>query len=589
MRIRYAVLVMTLAGCAAPSPPEPSRDYSRDVEVLADEAWQRLLAGSPFLQVRTGQLLRELPDLTPGQAKADADFARSMLERIDAIPAESVSGEDALTLALLSWDAESTIEAEPYYWLRFPVTPYRTGFNLSLLHQAIPVYPFDGPDKTESYLTLLAEYADQLEQMRVHLEGQMERGIYLPAPALPGILETFRAYRADAGALRVSAERLEALTDEDRESFITAVDEAVSGRVEPAFDALLGVLESDEYREQAPDRVGLAQYPAGEAYYRHLVRYHTTLEVTPEELHELGKRRVAELSEKMAAIRDELGFRGTQDEFHTELRRDPAFLAKTPEDVETRFLDYIGRIEPLIPEYFTTTPKAPYGVQRLDAAAEGSMTFGYYQPPTPDEAAGLYRYNGSRLEERPLVFAGPLIYHELVPGHHFHLALQSENEELPLFRRNYIDAGAFNEGWGNYGALLASEMGLLDDPYDRYGWAIFDMFISARLVVDTGMNLLGWSLEEGRDYMREHTFQSETEIATETLRYSTDLHGQALAYKTGLEKLVELRERMRQKAGESFDIRDFHEAVLGSGALPLSVLEQHVEEYFEALGDRARP
>lgn len=209
------------------------------------------------------------------------------------------------------------------------------------------------------------------------------------------------------------------------------------------------------------------------------------------------------------------------------------------------------------------------------------MTFGYYQPPTPDEPVGRYYYNGSKLDQRPQIWAGPLIYHELIPGHHFHIALQSENEELPSYRREYLSASAFNEGWGNYGALLAREMGLLDDPYDRYGAALFDVFISARLVLDTGMNLLGWPLEEARAYMREHTFQSETEIATETLRYSTDLFGQALAYKGGLEKLVELRETVRGRAGGSFDIRDFHDAVLGSGAMPLTILERHVRWHFD--------
>ncbi len=209
------------------------------------------------------------------------------------------------------------------------------------------------------------------------------------------------------------------------------------------------------------------------------------------------------------------------------------------------------------------------------------MTFGYYQQPTPEEPRGLYRYNGSKLDQRPLVTAGPLIYHELVPGHHFHIALQNENESLPPYRRENIAYGAFNEGWGNYGAKLATEMGLLDEPYDRYGWAVFDMFISARLVLDTGMNLLGWSLEEGRDFMRTHTFSSETEIASETLRYSTDMPGQALAYKAGLEKLLELRQRARALAGDDFDIRAFHAAVLGPGALPMQVLERHIEWSFD--------
>ena len=568
---------LALAGCSPSS--GPAGDPAAQVAALADEAWERVLDRSTFLQLKHGLLVRELPDWTEEQAAADVAFARGMLERIEAVPAEDLADADRLTLEMLRWDAERAIEGEPYYWLFSPVTPYIAGSSLNFVHQAFAAHPFDDPaEHTANYTNLLGEYADLLEQMRAKLEGQDKRGILIPRPALPGIVGMFRSYRSAARSLlSVAPERLAALSPEDSETFAAAVDQAISERLEPAFDALLAVLESEDYQGRAPQAVGMAQYPGGEDYYRYLVRLHTTMDVTPEELHELGQRRVEELSAEMAAIREELGFTGSQAAFHDQLRNDPRFLARTPEDVEARFNDYIGRIEPRIHELFARMPRAPYGVKRLDPAAEGSMTFGYYQPPTPDEPTGLYRYNGSQLDQRSLIFAGPLIYHELVPGHHFHIALQNENEEMPMYRREYFGASAFNEGWGNYGALLAREIGLLDDAYDRYGWAIFDMFISVRLVVDTGMNLLGWSLEEGRDYMRRHTFQSETEIATESLRYSTDLHGQALAYKAGLEKLLELRARARERAGDAFDIREFHEAVLGGGAMPLSVLEQHLE------------
>lgn len=582
-----ALVAAGLAACAAPNSGEKrAMDPAAAVAALAEEAWQEQLRQSVYLQVKQGLLVRELPDLTPEQAAADLRFARSLLDRIAAIPSGELAPQDALTLAVLRFDAEGTVAAEPYYWLRFPVTPYVAGWSLNFAHQAMASHPFDEPDEhTENYLGLLGEYADALDQMQAHLEGQGERGIYLPRPALPGIAGLFRSFREGVRArMTVSPERLAALSEEGHERFAGQVEETIGGRVLPAFDALLAVLESDAYRSAASEDVGLARYPDGEAYYRHLVRRHTTMDVTPEELHELGERRVAELQAEMEAIRAEVGFRGTQAEFHDALRRDPRFLARTPEEVEARFREYIARIEPLVPRLFSRTPQAPYGVRRLDPAAEATMTFGYYNPPTPAEPKGIYYYNGSRLGERSLVFAGPLIFHELVPGHHFHLALQSENEALPLYRREYLGAGAFNEGWGNYGAFLAREQGLLDDPYDRYGWAIFDMFISARLVVDTGMNLLGWSLEDGRDFMRRHTFQSETEILTESLRYSTDLHGQALAYKAGLEKLLELRRRARELAGDDFSLKAFHDAVLGSGALPLTVLEEHLERVLTPTG-----
>ncbi len=577
-----ALALITAAACG-PDDEELAAAQAAAVAALADEVWQHTLSQSPYLQVRHGALIRELPDYTLDNTTENAAFARATLERLEAIPLEELAHEDAVTAEMLRWDSQLTLDLEPCHWISFPYSPYALGFGFNFIHGQLAAHPFTDPAAhTENYLTLLSEYAQSVEQLREHLEGQIERGIYMSRHALPGVLGMFQAFKTTAPQLmRVSGERLGALSEDQREVFSAKVESAIRDRIVPAFDAFLGRLEAADYRTEAPDAVGLAHYPGGETCYRALVRLHTTMDVTPEELHELGRRRVAQLEEEMAAIRAEVGFTGSREEFHLRLRTDPRFFAESAEEVEAKFNDYIARIEPKVPDYFRTLPEAPYGVERLDPAAEATMTFGYYQPPTPDAPVGRYFYNGSKLDQRPMIWAGPLIYHELVPGHHFHIALQSENEGLPMFRREYLSASAFNEGWGNYGALLASEMGLLDDPYDRYGAALFDIFISARLVLDTGMNLLGWPLEQGRAYMRAHTFQSDTEIATETLRYSTDLFGQALAYKAGLEKLVELRQAARASAGASFDIRDFHDAVLGSGAMPMTILERHVRWYFD--------
>lgn len=563
---------------------------SAQVAALVEEAWGRARDQTPYLAVRTGSLIRTLPDLSPDQAARDVAFARSMLERLDGIAPESLAHDDAITAAILRWDAERAIDFEPYYWLRFPFTPYQAGFALNFVHGQLAAHPFSDPvAHPENYLVVLGEYAGQLEQIATFVGGQVARGIYVSRHALPGVVGLFRSARERANAvLTVGPERLEALSVDQRTALEKEVDTAIGSRILPAFDALIARFENPAYQERAPEAVGLAQYPDGAAFYRALVRYHTTTEVAPETLHARGVQRVAEIEARMAALRQEIGFDGGKDDFHHLLRTDPRFFAESAEEVEARFEAYIDRIEPLVPDYFHRQPRAPYGVARLPAVAEASMTFGYYSSPTPTQSTGLYFYNGSKLDERPQISAGPLIYHELIPGHHFHIALQGENERLPHYRREYLNATAFTEGWGNYGAHLAAEMGLLEDPYDRYGAALFDLFISARLVLDTGMNLLGWSLEEARAYMREHTFQSETEIATETLRYATDLPGQALAYKAGLESILALREQAQGEAGETWDIRDFHDAVLGSGAMPIVVLEEHVAWTFSGGRDAAR-
>lgn len=576
-----ACAVLLLAACAGA--PPTATDHAATVAALAEDAWQHLLEQNPYLQNRQGMRVTELPDLSEEDAAREVEWARSMLARIEALPVDELSHEDALTVECLRWDYQIAVDGEPWYWHQFPITPYQAGFMASAAQLMLGSYTFAEADEKEKYVGLVGELADFFDQLAAHTRGQTERGIYLSRHALPGTVGLFQALAGGVmrNAIAVSEEKLAALPEDERETFAAAVTEAVSTRLEPAIGRVVEILTSEDYQANAPDAVGLAHYPDGEDYYRYLVRAHTTMNKTPEELHELGKKRVAELEAEMAAIRDELGFAGSREEFHEMLRTDPRFLAETPADVEARYMGYIERIEPLVGDYFATQPKAPYGVKRLDEAQEASMTFGFYQQPSPTDPVGNYRYNGSKLSERSLIWAGPLIYHELVPGHHFHIASQNENESLPMYRRENIAYGAFTEGWGNYGAKLAAEMGLLDDPYDRYGWALFDMFISVRLVVDTGMNLMGWSLEEGRQYMRDHMFQSETEILTESLRYSTDMPGQALNYKGGLEKLLELRARAAELAGPDFDVKDFHDAALGSGALPMEVLAQHVEWKFD--------
>jgi pimeloyl-ACP methyl ester carboxylesterase len=230
--------------------------------------------------------------------------------------------------------------------------------------------------------------------------------------------------------------------------------------------------------------------------------------------------------------------------------------------------------------YFIKKPKAPYGVKRLAPELEPGMTFGIYEPPTAAEPKGIYYFNGSKLNERSLLMSEGLIYHELVPGHHFQGALQQENKNLPEFQRESGD-NAYNEGWAEYASWLGQEMGLFRDPYSLCGRIMMDIFISTRLVADTGMNSLEWPRSRAIEFMKENVIESETQINTETLRYSVDIPGQALGYKLGSLKISELREKAQKALGDTFDIRKFHEAVLANGAMPLSVLEKHIDWFIE--------
>jgi uncharacterized protein (DUF885 family) len=307
---------------------------------------------------------------------------------------------------------------------------------------------------------------------------------------------------------------------------------------------------------------------------------HTTLDVTPEEVHKLGLAEVERLNRELDEVRAAVGFEGALAEFRRHLRGDPRFIPATPDEIGDRLLAAQKRIETRIPLFFRKTPAAPAGIRRLAPSLEGAMTYGFYQSPSASDPRGYYYYNGSSLADRSLLSTAALIYHELVPGHHFQKSLQQENAELPSFRR---EAGwtAYTEGWGEYASALAGEMGMYEDPYDRAGRIMMDAFLSARLVVDTGMNALGWSRARAIEYMKENTLESDAQIATETLRYSCDIPGQALAYKMGSATIRELRVKSERALGPGFDVRRFHDAVLGSGPMPLAVLERHVDWFIE--------
>jgi uncharacterized protein (DUF885 family) len=290
------------------------------------------------------------------------------------------------------------------------------------------------------------------------------------------------------------------------------------------------------------------------------------------------------LTDEMAQARSDMGFRGTEAEFHAQLAADPSLYADTPEQVEALYLRHMAALEPHLPQLFAVLPRAPYGVKRLAPEMEAGMTFGYYQVPTPADPKGYYVYNGSALDQRSLLTAAALILHELAPGHHFHMARQSEDASLPDLRRETMDLGAFNEGWAEYAAGLGWEVGLYDAPLDRYGRLVHERFTAQRLVVDTGLNLLGWSLDKARTYAKANTTDSDVQVATETLRYATDLPGQALAYRLGFLEFTRMRRDVERLQGASFDVREFHEHLLGGGALPFPTLDAHLQRWTSGAG-----
>ncbi|HVS65247.1 MAG TPA: DUF885 domain-containing protein [Thermoanaerobaculia bacterium] len=570
---------------ALEEPADHEAPASAELDAIAGELWDAGLERSALLRMREGLSIERLDDLSHAAAEAAVERARGFVARLDAIDAGSLDEAELVTLESLRWQLATAIEGHEFFWHEGILPSYSS--PLPSLRSLFAAMPLSNPGNVDAYIDLVDDVGPYVVQLEERVRGQHERGIVVPRPnlhAAQGIVSSLLVAPREGPfwfgtAPPVAAERTSALDAAERQRLESGIEQRVRESVHPAAQSLLDYLQED-YAAAAPEEVGARQWPRGEEYYRFAVRRSTTMDVTPEEVHRVGLELVAEMEAEMDSIREATGFEGDRAAFRRFLQTDPRFFPDTPEEVGDRLMTAAEKMEAHVEELFLRRPRAPYGAERLDPALEPSQTYGYYDAPSPKEPRGIYYFNGSRLDQRSWLNLEAVSLHELIPGHHFHIGRQLENESLPRIRRNDLH-GAYTEGWGSYASALGDQVGIYADPYSRYGYFVLEIFLATRLVVDPGMNLMGWSLEQGRDYMRQHTLESETQIATESLRYSADIPAQALAYQMGKRKLIELRERARAELGDRFDVRRFHEAVLEHGSLPMAVLERSIERFIE--------
>lgn len=522
-----------------------------------------------------------LPSVTPETQARQARENEAFLTRLHAINRNQLSHQEQVSYDLFDFMVGQRVRLARYDDWRLPFNS-DSGFYSEIILMN-DLQSLRTVRDYENYIARLNDVPRYFDEQMANMRVGVRDGFTLPREIIGGVSQViggFRYENAEAMSLYEPFANIPAsIPEAERTRLREAGRAAITNSVIPAFNAFRTYFET-EYAPRARNTIAAQRLPNGRAYYADLVRYYTTLpDATPQQVHEVGLREVARIRAAMETEMRASGFQGTFPEFLTFLRTDPQFYATTPEQLLREAAWITREVDGQMPNFFGRIPRRPYTVTPVPAAIAPNYTAGRYSGGSLDQA-GEYWVNTFALNTRPLYVLPSLTAHEAAPGHHTQISLARELEDLPAFRGTFYPH-AFGEGWGLYSERLGEEMGIYHTPYQRFGRLTYEMWRACRLVVDTGMHSMGWSRQRALDYLSENTALSTHEIRTEVDRY-IGWPGQALAYKMGELKIVELRQRAEAALGDRFDIRAFHDVVLGNGGVTLPVLERQVDEYIAA-------
>ena len=556
-------------------------DEVQKLHALFDRVWEAQLRNDPLFATSVGrhEYGHLLPSTTPADLQRQYGENKAALDGLKVIDRTKLPPFEAVNYDMFRQMLEDAIT-------NYELGDYQITLNSdSGFHTSFARLPKDVPLMTvrdyENYIARLRAWPRYVREQIALMRLGLARGFTVPRVVLEGYDRSIAAHVVDAPEKSVFFAPFQqfpsSVPASEHERLRAAGRDAVATGAIAGYREFLDFFQK-EYFPGARTTLGAIQMPNGRAFYAQKIREFTTLNLTPEQIHKMGLAEVERISGEMNAVMKQVGFTGDFQAFLTFLRTDPRFYAKTSEELLSRASRIAKRMDGKLPALFKTLPRLPYTVEPVpDDLAPKYTTGRYVSAPQGSTMPGIYWVNTYKLESRPLYNLEALTLHEAVPGHHLQIALNRELGSLPNFRRfSYISA--FGEGWGLYSEWLGLEAGFYTDPYDNFGRLTYEMWRACRLVVDTGLHAMGWTRQQAIDYMATRTALPIHEVTTEVDRYIS-WPGQALAYKLGELKIKELRKRAEQKLGTRFDVREFHDVVLGSGSVPLHVLESNVDAW----------
>ncbi len=555
-------------------------DASADFGALLEDHWQWRLEQYPVMASRLGdsRYNDRWRDNGPQAIEARQAATFAFLERANAIDAAELDEDDRLNVELFRRSLQEDIDEFPFQGYLMPFS-HRGGVqNLDNLTSYIPLA---SAGDFEDWLARMGKIDEVVEQVIVLAGLGLEAGLVPPAILMQRVPLQLEAQIVEAPEespfYKVFMNLPDSLSSSQQAQLQAQARDIIATIVLPAYRRLNNYFLAT-YLPASRESIGLSDLPNGSDWYALKARQFTTTNMTPDEIHQLGLSEVARIRGEMQLIIDELGFEGSFAEFLMFLRTDPQFYFDNPDDLYEAYLATSKRIDPELVKLFGKLPRMPYGVKPIPDSIAPDTTTAYYSRPAADGSrAGIYWVNLYKPEVRPRYEIEVLSVHEAMPGHHLQIALQQELGEMPDFRR-YMGFTAFVEGWGLYSESLGGDLGLYKDPYSQFGALTYEMWRAVRLVVDTGLHDKGWTRQQAIDFFKENAAKTELDIINEIDRYIGN-PGQALAYKIGQLKMLAIRAQAEEALGEDFDVRAFHDELLGAGSLPLDLLQERMDAW----------
>jgi uncharacterized protein (DUF885 family) len=596
LTLALAALLLTAATAMAAVPPDvleyghafekfPATkgqgSESERLRKLFDLFWEFQMHASPEYATYVGY--PGLDDRWSDQSQASLDFGRHMDPVIQAalasIDRSQLTAAEQVNYDLAVHHSEEAIEGEKFHGEYLQIS--QLGGPQQNAVQLLSIMPGRNVKDYENIIARMRGVPTVIDQSMALLDRGLKEGITPPRVTLRDVPAQVESLLVDdplkSPMLTAFQKFPDSVAAADRERLTREATQAFKEQVEPSFRKLHGYLVNT-YLPAARESIAMGDLPNGKAWYAYSARTYTTTRLTPEQIHQIGLAEVKRIRGQMDALIASTGFKGSFADFCTFLRTDPRFFYDKPEDLLMGYRDIAKRIDPELIKLFGHLPRLPYGVIPVPSYSEKSQTTAYYEEGSLDAGRpGEFNANTYDLKSRPKWEMEALTSHEAVPGHHLQISIAQELEGVPEWRK-HDDYTAFVEGWGLYSESLGGEIGLYKDPYSKFGQLTYEIWRAIRLVVDTGMHTMGWTRQQAIDYFKANSAKTDHDIEVEIDRYIVN-PGQALAYKIGELKLKELRAYSQKELGDKFDIRAFHDHVLGNGAVPLDLLEKNIKAW----------